>query len=205
MFKFVEPNFNQEWGMEKNSFYNLFLDLLKEAFDFENQIVENLPKVIQKVIHKDLKVGLNEHLEETRQQVQRLKTIFKLLNENPTGRSCIVMKDIFNEGDALCAKELNPSTKDACIIISCQKVEHYEITCYGSLCALANCLRDWQKDERIDFDEVIDLLQASLDEEKEADEKLTEIAEGSFFTTGINEEARYEADQNISSLNQNNP
>jgi len=181
--------------MEKNSFYNLFLDLLKEAFDFENQIVENLPNLIQSVAHKELKEALNEHLEETRQQVQRLKSIFKALNENPTGRACIIMKDLFAEGKEFYSQNVSPCTKDAYLIIACQKVEHYEITCYGSLCALANCLRDWQKNERIDFDEIIDLLQASLDEEKEADEKLTEIAEGSFFTTGINEEARYEADQ----------
>jgi len=187
--------------MEKNSFYNLFLDLLREAFDFENQIVEKLPTIIQNVAHKDLKECLTEHLEETRQQVQRLKSIFKSLNENPTGFDCIVMRDIFAKGDDFYSKNLSPSTKDAYLIISCQKVEHYEITCYGSLCALANCLRDWQKDERIDFDEIIDLLQASLDEEKEADEKLTEIAEGSFFTTGINEEARYEAAQ----VNTSNP
>ena len=190
--------------MEKNSFYNLFLDLLREAFDFENQIIDNLPNVIQNVSHKELKDGLNEHLEETRQQLQRLKSIFKLLNENPTGRECIVMRDIFAEGKEFYLRNYSPSTKDAYLIISCQKVEHYEITCYGSLCALASCLKDWQKDDRIDFDEIIDLLQASLDEEKEADEKLTEMAEGSFFTTGINEEARYEADQVVAPPSSNN-
>ena len=186
--------------MEKNSFYNLFLDLLREAFDFENQIIDALPSMIQHASHKDLKEGLSDHLEETKQQLQRLKSIFKVLNENATGAECLVMQDILAKGKEYCEKSLSPSTKDTSIITSCQKVEHYEITCYGSLCALANCLKDWQKDDRIDFSEVIDLLQASLDEEKEADEKLTEMAEGSFFTTGINEEARYEADQ-ISSSN----
>ena len=94
-------------------------------------------------------------------------------------------------------KELSPATRDAYIITACQKIEHYEITCYGSLVALANCLRDWQKDERVDFEEVIDQLELSLGEEKDADEKLTDIAEGGFFTTGINEEARYEATQTV--------
>lgn len=185
--------------MERNSFYNLFLDLLRETFDCENQIVENLPEVIKNVTHKELKDGLNEHLEETRQQVQRLKTIFKNLNENPTGRACIVIKDMLNEAKECLRYDMSPSTKDACLIIACQKVEHYEITCYGSLCALANCLRDWYEEGRVDFDEIIDLLQSSLDEEKAADEKLTAIAEGGFFSTGINEEARYEAEQGITS------
>lgn len=180
--------------MEKNSFYNLFIDLLKETFDAENQMVAHLPVVIKNVANKDLKEGLSAHLEETKQQVLRLKQIFKSLNENPTGRSCQAIKEMLLESNECLKSSISPATKDACLIIACQKAEHYEITCYGSLCALANCLRDWQKDDRINYDEIVDLLQDSLEEEKEADEKLTTIAEGGFFTTGINEEARYEAE-----------
>ena len=180
--------------MYNNCFYQLFLNLLREAYDFENQIIENIPIFINNIAHKELQDALSQHLEETNQQIQRLKSIFKLLNENPTGKKCNVMRVILEDNKNMSMEDFSPSTKDTYYIICCQKVEHYEITCYGSLCSLANCLRDWQKDERIDFDEILDLLQASLDEEKEADEKLTEIAEGSFFTTGINEEARYEAD-----------
>lgn len=184
--------------MENNSFYNLFLELLREAFDFENQIIDNLPSVIVKATNQELKEGLSQHLEETKQQLQRLKAIFKSLNENPSGRSCTVLKAMLADTNEWFNKDSSPATRDAYLIVSCQKIEHYEITCYGSLCALANCLRDWQKDDRVDFVEVIDQLQLSLDEEKDADEKLTGIAEGGFFTTGINEEARYEADQSIS-------
>lgn len=181
--------------MEKNAFYNLFTDLLKEAFDFENQIVENLPLVIKNVANEELKGVLSQHLDETKLQVQRLKKVFKALNENPTGTNCQAIRSMLMETKDWLSKAVTPATKDAYLIIACQKVEHYEITCYGSLCALANCLKDWQKDDRIDFDDIIDILQESLDEEKDADEKLTDIAEGGFFTTGINEEARYEAEQ----------
>lgn len=181
--------------MEKNSFYNLFLELLRECFDFENQIIDSLPNVINKATNQELKEGLSQHLEETKQQLQRLKSIFKSLNENPSGRSCMVIKAMLTDTNEWLNKEMSPATRDAYLIISCQKIEHYEITCYGSLAALANCLRDWQKDGRVDFDEIIDQLQLSLGEEKDADEKLTDIAEGGFFTTGINEEARYEADE----------
>jgi ferritin-like metal-binding protein YciE len=183
--------------MEKNSFYNLFLELLRECFDFETQIIDALPNVINKVTNLELKEGLSQHLDETKQQLQRLKSIFKALNENPSGRNCIVLKAMIADTNEFLTKDMSPATKDAYLIISCQKIEHYEITCYGSLIALANCLRDWQKDDRVDFEEIIEQLELSLGEEKDADEKLTDIAEGGFFTTGINEEARYEADQAV--------
>lgn len=181
--------------MERNSFYNLFLDLLRECFDFESQIIEALPTVINKSTNHELKEGLTQHLSETKEQLQRLKTIFKTLNENPSGKNCLPIKAMIAESNECLGKGLSRATRDAYIITACQKMEHYEITCYGSLIALANCLRDWQRDERVDFEEIIDNLELSLGEEKEADEKLTDIAEGGFFTTGINEEARYEADE----------
>lgn len=183
--------------MEKNSFFNLFLELLRECFDFETQIIDNLPTVISRVRNQELKEGLSQHLEETKQQLQRLKSIFKALNENPSGRSCNAIKAVIADVSECLTKEMSPATCDAFLITACQKIEHYEITCYGSLVSLANCLRDWQKDDRVDFDEIIDQLELSLGEEKNADEKLTDIAEGGFFTTGINEEARFESDQAI--------
>lgn len=175
--------------MATNSFYTMFVDLLKDTFDAENQIVEALPKVIQSAAHEDLKIALSEHLEETRHQVERLKNIFKILNENPTGTRCRAMQGILEEGKEVLTKHFSSAAQDAALIIACQKVEHYEIAAYGSLRSLAKHL-DEAKNSHIDFSEIADLLDETLEEEKDADEKLTEVAEGGFFTKGINDEAQ---------------
>jgi ferritin-like metal-binding protein YciE len=178
--------------MKQNALFDVFLDLLKDLFDAENQIVQNLPKIIQAASSADLKNALSQHLDETKNQVQRLKQIFKMLNENPTGTTCVGMQALFEEGEQELKQDLPPAVKDACIIIACQKVEHYEISSYGSARTLAHHLNNVGVDERIDFDEIADLLQQTLDEESAADEKLTDIAEGGFFSTGINEAAEKE-------------
>jgi len=95
----------------------------------------------------------------------------------------------------------NLAVKDASIIIACQKIEHYEIASYGSARTLARHLSDAAVDDRIDFDEIADILQQTLDEESAADEQLTDIAEGGFFSSGINEEA--ERDETESTLPKN--
>lgn len=181
--------------MQQSSFYNTFVDLLKVLFDAENQIVDALPKMIKAASHQELKDAFSQHLEETKNQVQRLKKIFKTLNENPTGLRCEAMKGILAEGEEALSKDNTPAVKDATLIIAGQKVEHYEIASYGSARTLASHLSNSGISDRIDFDEISDLLQQTLDEEGEADEKLTEIAEGGFFTKGINAEAEKEQQQ----------
>lgn len=176
--------------VKQNAFYDMFVDLLKDMFDAENQIVENLPKVIEAAANPELKEALAQHLDETKNQVQRLKKIFKILNENPTGKPCQAMQGLFAEGQEELNKTDIPATvKDACLIVCCQKIEHYEIASYGSARALARHLHNAGADERVDFDEIADILQQSLDEESAADEKLTDIAEGGFFTEGVNDAA----------------
>jgi ferritin-like metal-binding protein YciE len=175
--------------MKQNALYDVFVNLLKEIFDAENQIVQTLPKIMQAASNPDLKEALSQHLEETKNQVTRLKKVFKTLNENPTGTSCQTMQSLLEEGATAISQAYPSAVKDANIIIDCQKLEHYEIACYGSARTLARHLNDAAIDERIDFDEIADILQQSLDEESAADEKLTDIAEGGFFSTGVNEEA----------------
>lgn len=175
--------------MKQSAFYDMFLDQLKDLFDAENQIVKNLPQVIQAATNSDLKEALSQHLDETKNQVQRLKKIFKTLNENPTGQNCKVMEALFLQGAEMIKKNEPSAVKDASLIVACQKVEHYEIACYGCARAIARHLNDASLDDRIDFDEIADILQQTLDEESAADEKLTDIAEGGFFSQGINEEA----------------
>ncbi len=179
--------------MSQNAFYDMFLDLLRNIFDSENQIVENLPKAIQGVSNTELKDALSQHLDETKNQVQRLKKIFKTLNENPTGKTCKAMHELLEEVGEAINKNEPPTIKDADIIICCQKVEHYEITSYGSARAIARHLNDAKISDRVDFDEIADMLQQTLDEESAADEKLTDIAEGGFFSQGINDLAEDQA------------
>lgn len=167
----------------------MFLALLKEIFDAENQIIAALPKVIKAASHKELKDALSNHLDETKNQVTRLQKIFKILNENPTGEQCKGMRGLIEEGDDCINEQTDATVKDASLIICCQKIEHYEIASYGSARALARHLNDARISDRIDFDQIADTLQETLDEESDADEKLTEIAEGGFFKEGINEEA----------------
>lgn len=174
------------------SFYDVFVDLLRDIFDAENQLVEAMPKWVKAASHTELKEAFTQHLEETKNQVQRLKKIFKALNENPTGRSCQAMKGLLAEGQEALLTQASAAVKDACLIIAAQKIEHYEIANYGSARAIARHLNDSQTDDRIDFDDIADTLQVSLDEEGDANEKLTDIAEGGFFTTGVNEEAENE-------------
>jgi len=179
--------------MKQNAFYNMFIGILRDTFDAENQIVESLPKVIRAASNQDLKAALTNHLEETKNQVQRLKKIFKMLNENPTGEHCPAMKGLLVEADQAIARKDPANVKDAYLIVCCQKVEHYEISGYGSARSIARHLNDAGIDDRIDFDEIADILQQTLDEERAADEKLTAIAEGGFFSQGINDEAEREA------------
>lgn len=175
--------------MTKNAFFELFVDILRDTFDAENQIVHALPKAIQAASHVELKEALSSHLEETKNQVERLKRIFKMINENPTGQKCEAMHGLLKECEEMASKKTAAAVKDAGIIVACQKVEHYEISTYGSARTIARHLSDAKVNERIDFDEIADILQQSLDEESDADEKLTEVAEGGFFAQGINAEA----------------
>ena len=175
--------------MVKNEFYQLFLDLLRETFDAENQIVAALPKAIQAASDKQLKNALSQHLEETRTQVDRLKGIFKALNENPTGMQCGSMMALIKECQDSLARNTVATIRDAALIIALQKIEHYEISTYGSARAIARHLNTSKLKGSADFDEIADTLQQTLDEESRADAKLTEIAEGGFFSEGINDEA----------------
>ena len=169
--------------MKQNPFYAMFVELLRCLFDAENQIVEKLPQVIKMATHQDLREALAQHLEETQDQVQRLKEIFKMLNENPTGKTCKTIQVVFEEGLEDIKSCETPSVRDACIIVDAQRIEHWEMASYGSARAIAS---------HLGFDEIADILQEILDEEGAADEKLTGIAEGGFFTSGINADAEKE-------------
>lgn len=173
--------------MKNQSLYQLFIDEIQDMYSCEVQIIESLPYLIKSAFHEDLKKALTQHLEETKNQVTRLENIFSLLGLPSKKKRCKGMEGILNEGGEVISHKTPSITLDAIIIAAAQKVEHYEIASYGTLCSFAKHLK-LQK-------EVGELLNENLQEEGAADKKLTKIAEGSFFSTGINEEAVEEAEE----------
>ena len=160
---------------------DLFVDELKDMYSAENQIVESLPKLISLASFSDLKEGLSNHLKETKNQVKRLEKIFSLLDIPAEEEFCEGMNGIITEADEMLEGQTKSTTLDAAIISCAQKVEHYEIASYGTLRSFAKYL---------DFDdEIVELIQDSLDEEAGADKALTKVAEGGIFTSGVNKEA----------------
>lgn len=167
--------------MKNNDLYNLFMDELKDMLSSENQIIVALPKMIKLASLEELKEALSHHLNETKEQVVRLKKIFSILGEKPEEITCEGMQGILGEGEEIVAGKNKSSLLDAAIISAAQKVEHYEMASYGTL-------RSFAKQLELDS-QIAKLLQTSLDEEGAADKKLTKIAEGSFFSAGVNKVA----------------
>ena len=155
------------FSMDLDSLRDLFVDELRDLYDAENQITDALPKLIDKAQYPELKSALQEHLEITRGQIRRLESIFQRLNEKATGETCKGMKGLIKEGDDMASRDGSASVIDAAIISSAQRVEHYEIAGYGTVRTYAQLLGE---------NEFANLLQQTLDEEKEADLKLNEIA-----------------------------
>ncbi len=150
------------------SLEDLFLHGLKDIYYAENQIVKNLPKMIEAASDAELKKGLKQHLAETENQVVRLEQAFELLGENPKGTRCPGIDGILTEGDDLLGDVDGRVATNAAVVASAQAVEHYEITRYGTLIAWAS---------ELGKETVIPLLERNLREEKAADKKLSAIAE----------------------------
>jgi ferritin-like metal-binding protein YciE len=153
--------------MKLASLHELFVTELHDVYDAEHQLVKALPKMAGKASHQELKNAINQHLEQTRNQARRLEEVFESLGEKARGQKCQGVRGIIEEGEDLASKTGDPSTIDAGIIASAQKVEHYEIAAYGSLCAWAEIMGHQRE---------LQLLKQTLQEEKEADQKLTELA-----------------------------
>lgn len=167
--------------MQNQDLYGLFIDELCDMYNSEKQIVKALPKLIKMASLPDLKEALTKHWNETENQVRRIEKIFRILNQSPREVTCEAMKGLIKEADDIVENKEKSPTLDAAIISAAQKVEHYEIASYGTLRSFA---------KHLDLDsEIVDLLQATLDEEGAADKKLTKIADGSFFSAGVNTEA----------------
>jgi ferritin-like metal-binding protein YciE len=153
--------------MDMESLQELFVDELKDLYSAENQIVKALPKMIKKATSKDLKQAFENHLRQTKVQVERLDEIFKDLGKSPKGKKCKGMEGVIADGSELMQEDAAPEVMDAGLIGAAQHVEHYEIAGYG-------CVRTYA--ELLGRDDLAKILQKTLDEEKETDEKLTSLA-----------------------------
>lgn len=154
--------------MKISSLRDLYLDVLKDAYSAENQIVKALPRIAKAVVSPELKNVLESHLEETRNHVDRLEQIFDKLGVSPKGKRCKGMEGIIEEGSEFLEADGDDSALDAAFIAAAQKVEHYEMATYGCARTYAEMLGDTRAAE---------LLQETLDEEMAADQKLTDVAE----------------------------
>jgi len=154
--------------MKENTLRELFVDELRDLYDAENRLVKALPQLAKASQLDELREGFEMHLEQTKEHVERLKQIMESMDEKPAGKKCIGMVGIIQEGDEMMGEDLEGSVMDAALISAAQRAEHYEIAAYG-------CVRTWAKE--LGEDEAAELLEKTLQEEKETDAKLTELAE----------------------------
>ncbi len=166
--------------MEENTLRELLLDELKDLLDAENQLVKALPKMAKAATSEELREGFETHLEQTRNHVERLNQVFQSLGEDPDREKCKGMQGLIEEGSKMIDSDFEGDVKDAGLIAAAQRVEHYEIAAYGTVRTYADILGE---------PDIVTLLEKTLDEEKETDEKLTELAEN------INMEAAGEEEQ----------
>lgn len=166
--------------MASKSFHELFLDELRDLYSAEKQITKALPKLVKAASSPELERALSSHLDETHVQIDRLERIFEGLGEYPKGKKCKGMEGLIEESDEAVKELSEGARRDATIIAGAQRVEHYEISGYGTA-------RAWA--EEMGHTEAVGLLEETLDEEAAADEKLTKIALGGVIGEGVNEKA----------------
>jgi ferritin-like metal-binding protein YciE len=155
---------------------DLFLHGLMDIYYAEKQIIQSLPKLIEKATSRDLSKGLKDHLEETKNQVDRLEQVFQKLGKQPKGVQCQAIDGLISEADEIVGEVADKDVLDAAIVGSAQAVEHYEIARYGTLTAWADSLG---------HDDIIRLLNTNLNEEKAADKRLSTVA----LRKGVNRKA----------------
>jgi ferritin-like metal-binding protein YciE len=160
---------------DTSTLHDAFIDELRDCYDAEKQLTKALPKMAKSATSPDLREALESHLQETQGHVDRIEQIFGALDEKVRGKHCDGIAGIIEEGKAIMEEDFDENTMDAALIAAGQRAEHYEMAAYGTLIAWARAMG---------HTDIVNLLQDTLDEEKAADEKLTELAEG-----GINQEA----------------
>jgi len=147
---------------------DLFTHGLRDIYNAEKQLVKALPKMAKAAMSDKLRAGFEEHLQQTEGHVERLETIFESLDMSNRGVKCKAMEGLVEEGGEMIDEDAESAVKDAGLIAAAQKVEHYEIAAYGTLATFA---------EMLGHSDAVELLKATLAEEKQTDENLTELAE----------------------------
>lgn len=159
--------------MEHKALMELFVDELKDLYSAESQLIKALPKMAKAATSDALRAGFEHHLEQTKEHARRIEEICSELGEKPTGKKCGGMEGLIGEGKEM-MDEFEGDLLDAALISAAQRVEHYEIAAYGTVRTYAELLSQ---------DRAVELLEETLEEEKETDQELTELA------TTINVEA----------------
>lgn len=146
---------------------DLYIDELRDILDAENQLVKALPKMAEESTSSELRSGFEHHLEQTKNHAARIEQILEAMGEAPKGKKCKGMQGIVAEGKEILDEDYEGALKDAGIISAAQRVEHYEIAAYG-------CVREYA--QALGESEAATLLSQTLEEEKETDQKLTDLA-----------------------------
>jgi ferritin-like metal-binding protein YciE len=154
--------------MQKDSLRQLYIDELRDLYNAETQLVKALPKMAKASSNSELRQAFEEHLRQTSEQVSRLEQIFDMLEEKPTGKKCLGMEGLVKEGAQNMKEDYEGAVMDAAIIGAAQRVEHYEIAGYGTVKEFARLLGE---------DNHVSLIEETLQEEKDTDQKLTQLAE----------------------------
>lgn len=155
--------------MALETLHDLLIMELKDLYNAEKQLVRALPRMAKNATSEALQEAFEDHLEETRGQVERIEQVCELLEARPSGKKCRGMEGLIEEGKEIFDEEADDMVRDAALILAAQKIEHYEIAAYATAITWAELLGE---------EEVASLLRETLAEEEGADEKLNEIAEG---------------------------
>lgn len=158
--------------MKMNSLHDLLVEELRDLYSAENQLLKALPKMAKAASSEELKTAFQEHTEQTEEQVRRLERIFTELEAKPKGKKCKAMEGLIEEAKEIMQEDMDETLLDAALIGAAQKVEHYEIAGYGTARTFA---------EILGYDNAVELLQETLDEEGETDKRLTGIAENANY------------------------
>jgi ferritin-like metal-binding protein YciE len=154
--------------MSHNNLKSLYVDELRDLYSSEQQLIKALPKMAKAANSDELRKGFEEHLEQTRQHATRLEQILTALGEPAKGKKCKGMAGIVAEGGEMMSEDFDGALMDAALISAAQRVEHYEIAAYGAVHAYAELMGE---------SEAASLLQQTLEEEKQTDQKLTALSE----------------------------
>jgi ferritin-like metal-binding protein YciE len=153
--------------MPNENLNKLYVDELKDLFSAENQLLKALPKMAKAASSDELRTGFEEHLEQTKVHVQRLEEIFQSLDESPKGKKCVGMEGLVKEGSEVMEEGFEDAVLDAGLIGAARRVEHYEMAAYSAACEFAKVLGQTKH---------ASLLEKTLAEEKQTDEKLAKLA-----------------------------